>query len=67
MAMLWKERILDEVYNEYFMENDIADMLDIAQEEKIMEEDQADKFFKRIYGDTSYHWVYCRRTDPIYD
>ena len=50
-----EERILDEVYNEYFIEKDIWDMLDIAQEEKIPEEKRADKLFKRIYGDTSYH------------
>ena len=72
MVMLWKydtdkEQILDEVYNEYFMEKDIWDMLDIAREEKIPEEKRADEFFKRIYGDTSYHRVYHRRTDPIYD
>ena len=41
-----KERILDEVYNEYFMEQDTWDMLDIAREEKIPEEKRADEFFK---------------------
>ena len=50
-----EEQILDEVYNEYFMEKDIWDMLDIAREEKIPEEKRANEFFKRIYGDTSYH------------
>ena len=49
-----EECILDQVYNEYFMDNDIADMLDIPQEEKIPEEKRGDEFLKRIYEDISY-------------
>ena len=49
-----KERILDQVYNEYFMDNDITNMLDITREEKIPKEKRGDKFLKRIYEDISY-------------
>ena len=62
-----EERILDQVYNEYFMDNDIADMLDIAREEKIPEEKRTDEFLKRIYEDISYDQVYRHKADPIYD
>ena len=33
----------------------------------VPEEERTDEFFKRIYEDTSYHRVYRRRADPIYD
>ena len=59
--------IIDKVYNDYYMINDIRDMQGIIVGGNVPEEDRADKFFKRIYGDTSYHRVYRRRADPIYD
>ena len=62
-----KSRIIDKVYNDYFMINDIRDMQGIIVGGNVPEEDRADEFFKRIYGDTSNHQVYCRRPDPIYD
>ena len=49
------------------MENDIWDMLDIAQEEKIPEEKRRDEFLKRIYEDISYDRVWRCKPDPIYD
>ena len=49
-----EERILDEVFNEYFMYRDLVDMLDVAQEKKIPEEKRIDEFLKRVYGDTTY-------------
>ena len=62
-----EERILDEVFNEYFMYRDLVDMLDVAQEKKIPEEKRIDKFLKRVYGDTTYNRIWCRKPDPVYD
>ena len=62
-----EERILDKVYNDYFMDNDIVDMQDIIRGGKIPEEKRTDEFLKRTYEDISYDWVYRRKVDPIYD
>ena len=62
-----EERILDKVYNDYFMDNNIVDMKDIIRGGKIPEEKRTDKFLKRIYEDISYDQVYRRKADPIYD
>ena len=58
--------ILDKVYNHYFMEFDIWDMQDIIKEGKVLKEKYADEFFKRIYENITYDWVYYHRVDPIY-
>ena len=42
-------RILDKVWNDYFMESDIWDMEDIIKEGKVLKEKYADEFFKRLY------------------
>ena len=60
-------RIINKVYNDYFMLNDIRDMQDVIEGGKVREEECTDEFFKRIYEDISYHRVYPRRIDPIYD
>ena len=62
-----EERILDQVYNEYFMDNDIVDMQDIIRGGKIPEEKRTDEFLKRIYEDISYDRVWRSKADPIYD
>ena len=62
-----KERILDEVFNEYFMYRDLVDMADVVQEKKIPEEKRIDKFLKRVYGDTTYNRIWRRKPDPVYD
>ena len=46
--------ILDKVYNDYFMDNDIVDMQDIIRGGKIPEEKRTDEFLKRMYEDISY-------------
>ena len=58
---------INKVYNDYFMLNNIRDMQNVIEGGKIREEERTDEFFKRIYEDISYHQVYRRRTDPIYD
>ena len=60
-------RDIDKVYNDYFMLNDIRDMQYIIEGGKVPEEKRTDEFLKRIYEDISYHRVYHRRIDPIYD
>ena len=62
-----RERILDQVYNKYFMDNDITNMLVITREKKIPKEKRGDKFLKRIYEDISYPRTWRRKPDPIYD
>ena len=62
-----EERILDEVFNEYFMYRDLVDMSDIVQEEKIPEKKHIDEFLKRVYGDTTYNRIWRRKPDPVYD
>ena len=47
-------RVLDKVYNDYFMQNNIMDMQDIIKGGKVPEEERVDKFLKRIYEDISY-------------
>ena len=62
-----EERILDEVFNKYFMYRDLVDMLDVAQEKKIPEEKRIDEFLKRVYGDTTYNQIWRCKPDPVYD
>ena len=62
-----KVHVLDKVYNDYFMDNDIVDMQDIIRGGKVPEEKRTDEFLKRIYEDISYDQVYCHKIDPIYD
>ena len=59
-------RVLNKVWNDFFMEYDILDMQDIITEGKVLKEKRADEFFKRIYEDISYHRVYHHKVDPIY-
>ena len=62
-----EERILDEVFNEYFMYRDLVDTSDIVQEKKIPEEKCIDKFLKQVYGDTTYPRTWRCKPDPVYD
>ena len=62
-----ESRELEKVYFDYYMINDIRDMTGIVVGGNVPEEERANEFFKRIYGDTSYYRVYRRRADPIYD
>ena len=62
-----EERILDEVFNEYFMYRDLVDMADVVQEKKIPEEKRIDKFLKRVYGDTTYNRIWRCKPDPVID
>ena len=62
-----ESRMLEKVDFDYYMINDIRDMQSIIVGGNVLEEERANKFFKRIYGDTSYHRVYRRRADPFYD
>ena len=62
-----KTRIINKVNNGYFMLNDIRDMQDVIEGRKVREEERTDEFFKQLYEDISYHRVYRRRIDPIYD
>ena len=50
-----ESRIIDKVYNDYFMINNIRDMQGIIVGGNVPEEERTDEFFKQIYGDTSYH------------
>ena len=47
-------RILDKIWNNYFMGHNILDMQDIIKEGKVPKEERADEFFKRIYEDITY-------------
>ena len=61
-------RELEKVNFDYYTINDIRDMTGIIiLGGNVPEEERANKLFRRIYGDTSYYRVYCRRADPIYD
>ena len=62
-----KTQTIDKVYNDYFMLNNIRDMQDVIEGGKVREEEHTDEFFKRIYEDISYHQIYHRRIDSIYD
>ena len=62
-----EEHILNKVYNDYFMDNDIVDMQDIIWGGKIPEKRRRDEFLKCIYEDISYDEVYHCKVDPIYD
>ena len=47
-------RVLDKVYNDYFMDNNIMDMQAIIKGGKVPEEERTDEFLKQIYEDISY-------------
>ena len=61
------EHILDQVYNKYFMHNDITNMLVIAKEKKIPKEKRGNEFLKRTYESIKYQRTWRCRPDPIYD
>ena len=56
----------NKVYNNYFMEFDIWDMWDVIEGRKVPKEIYADEFFKRIYEDITYNWIYYHKVNPIY-
>ena len=60
-----KERTIDRVYNEYFVNVDIWDMWRIIEEGKVTKERYAEEFIKRIYEDITYDRIY-HKVDTIY-
>ena len=53
-------RILNKVYNNYFMEFNIWNMRDIIEGGKVPKKKYADEFFKRIYKDITYDHIIIR-------
>ena len=62
-----EERILDEVFNEYFLYRDLVDMDCIIHDKKIPEEKRIHKLLKYLYGDTTYPQTWRRKPDPVYN
>ena len=61
-----EERTIDKVRKDYFMVYNIWDMQDVIEGGKVPKEKYADEFFKRIYEDITYDWVYYNKVDPIF-